>query len=110
MILNSDSVELIRANALRLAQCIRNKDDLVDLATASSFEQVFSAIESILTNTDMYFDDAVLEDLDVNNWGSFKAVLLVYTLNIVNRNTTMIREPNYIGQNSRDFGASTNNM
>lgn len=86
MILNSESVQLIRANAARLAKSVRNKEDLIDLATASNFEQVFTAIETILTNTDMFFDDDLLLNLDDSNWRSFKATLLVYTLNRVNRN------------------------
>jgi hypothetical protein len=88
MILNGESVELIRINAVRLAAVIQSKDDLVDLATASSFEHVFSAIETILTNTEMYFDDKLLCELNPQSWQSFKAVLLVYTLNIVNRKMT----------------------
>lgn len=86
MILNSESVQLIRANATRLANNVRHKDDLIDLATASNFEQVFAAIETLLTNTDMFFDDEFLMNLDDSNWRSFKATLLVYTLNRVNRN------------------------
>ncbi|BBH52477.1 hypothetical protein [Fluviispira sanaruensis] len=109
MILNSESVELIRANAHRLAQAIRSKDDLVDLATASSFEQVFSAIETILTNTEMYFDDNLLIQLDVQTWQSFKAVLLVYTLNLVNRQINIARENDFNHQTGRDFGASSTN-
>jgi hypothetical protein len=84
-------------------------DDLVDLATASSFEQVFAAIETILTNTEMYFDDDLLIQLDVQNWQSFKAILLVYTLNVVNRQINLARESGFSHQGSRDFGASTNN-
>ncbi|KAB8031923.1 hypothetical protein [Fluviispira multicolorata] len=110
MILNSESVELIRANAHRLAQTIRSKDDLVDLATASSFEQVFSAIETILTNTEMYFDDNLLIQLDVQTWQSFKAVLLVYTLNVVNRQINIARENEFNQQAGRDFGASSTNI
>ena len=109
MILNSESVELIRSNAIRLANAIRTKDDLVDLATASSFEQVFSAIETILTNTEMYFDDDLLIQLDVQTWQSFKAVLLVYTLNVVNRQINLARESGYSQHASRDFGASSTN-
>lgn len=110
MILNSESVELIRANAIRLANAIRSKDDLVDLATASSFEQVFSAIETILTNTEMYFDDDLLIQLDVQTWQSFKAILLVYTLNVVNRQINLARESNLSQQAGRDFGASSTNL
>jgi hypothetical protein len=106
MILNSDSVELIRENAFRLAQVIHNKDDLVDLATASSFEQVFSAIETILTNTEMFFDDAILADLNFNNWQSFKAILLVYTLNVVNRNMKTSKN----SHQNREFGASSHTL
>jgi hypothetical protein len=85
MILNSENATLIRQNATRLAKAVRSKDDLVDLATAGSFEQLFAAIEAILTSTDMYFDDELLSLLDDENWKSFKATLLVYTLNLVNR-------------------------
>ncbi|MBX9839789.1 hypothetical protein [Silvanigrella sp.] len=110
MILNSESVELIRLNAIRLATSIRSKDDLVDLATASSFEQVFSAIETILTNTEMYFDDDLLIQLDIQSWQSFKAILLVYTLNVVNRQINLARESGFSQQAGRDFGASTTNL
>jgi len=106
MILNSESVELIRVNASRLAQVIRNKDDLVDLATASSFEQVFSAIETILTNTDMFFDDDLLANLNLTNWPSFKAILLVYTLNIVNRGLNTTKDVTYSHSSTREFGAT----
>ncbi len=109
MILNSESVELIRTNAIRLANAIRTKDDLVDLATASSFEQVFSAIETILTNTEMYFDDNLLIQLDVQTWQSFKAILLVYTLNVVNRQINLARESGVSQHTGRDFGASSTN-
>lgn len=103
MIINSDTVQLIRMNATRLAACVRNKDDLVDLATAANFEQVFSAIETLLTNTEMYFDDEFLMQLDENNWRGFKATLLVYTLNMVNR--IVAREVH--GQmREREIGAS----
>lgn len=110
MILNSESVELIRNNAERLAQRIHSKDDLVDLATASSFEQVFSAIETIFRNTDMYFDDELLMQLDVQTWQSFRAVLLVYTLNVVNRQINLSRESGAREQAGRDFGASSSNF
>ncbi len=93
MILNSRTVELVRNNATRLANSIRTKDDLADLATASSYEQVFAAIESLLTNTEMYFDDEILSLLDEGTWKSFKATLMVYTLNIVNRNLRGIDVP-----------------
>ena len=92
MILNSHSAKLIRENATRLATSIRTKDDLVDLATAGSFEQVFHAIETLLTNTDMFFDDGLLMMLDDEGWKGFKATLLVYTLNIVNRHIVAARE------------------
>lgn len=92
MILNSQSARLIRENASRLATSIRTKEDLSDLATAGSFEQVFAAIETLLTNTDMFFDDELLVLLDDVNWKGFKATLLVYTLNIVNRHIVAARE------------------
>lgn len=92
MILNSESVQLIRVNATRLATSIRTKEDLADLATAANFEQVFSAIETLLTNTDMFFDDELLALLDEDTWRSFKATLLVYTFNIVNRYVVTARE------------------
>lgn len=110
MILNSQSVALVRANSYRLATAVRSKDDLVDLATASSFEQVFAAIETLLTNTDMYFDDELLELLDDHTWKGFKATLLVYTLNMLNRSGALMREPQgHATQgrgNLREFGAS----
>jgi|GEM_PF-673956 len=92
MILNSQSAKLIRENATRLATSIRTKDELADLTTAGSFEQVFTAIETLLTNTDMFFDDELLAMLDDDSWRSFKATLLVYTLNIVNRHIVAARE------------------
>jgi hypothetical protein len=92
MILNSESVQLIRANAARLASCVRNKEELTDFATAGSFEQVFAAIEMLLTNTEMYFDDEILLQLDAQNWKSFKAVLLVYTLNLLNKHSASHRD------------------
>lgn len=108
MILNSESVQLIRTNASRLANCIRTKEDLADLSTAGTFEQVFSAIETLLTNTEMYFDDELLTRLDEGNWRGFKATLLVYTFNIVNRYILATKElPNTRPQDSRELlGAS----
>jgi hypothetical protein len=85
MILNSESAELVRQNATRLAQCVGSKSDLAELATAGTYEQVIFAVESLLTHTEMYFDDEYLAQLDDDNWRSFKSVLLVYTLNVVNR-------------------------
>ena len=105
MILNSQSVELIRLNATRLANSIRSKDDLVDLATANSFEQAFSAIESILINTDMFFDDEFLSELNVNSWQGFKALLLVYTLNSVNKKTNHGHNAVTTENRIREFGA-----
>lgn len=107
MILNSESVQMIRDNATRLARSVRSKEDLVDLATAASFEQVFSAIETLLTNTDMFFDDELIEQLDESTWKSFKATLLVYTLNMVNR--MMAREVQATmrgAEMAREIGAS----
>lgn len=95
MILNSESAESVRQNALRLAQCIRGKDDLTELATAGTYEQVIFAVESLLTHTEMYFDDEYLAQLDDNNWRSFKSVLLVYTLNMVNRNLWQSGQPHF---------------
>ena len=91
MILNSQTAQLIRDNATRLAGCVRCKEDLSDLATAGSFEQVFSAIEFLLTTTDMFFDDELLMLLDDSNWKNFKATLLVYTLNMVNKHIVTAR-------------------
>jgi hypothetical protein len=101
MILNSESVKLIRTNAERLANSVKSKDDLTTLAAAASFDEVFEAIESILTNTEMYFDDELLTFLDENNFQSFKATLLVYAFNNINRKTLMIKQPeNYQGNNT----------
>ena len=112
MILNAQSVEIIRQNATRLAECIRTKDDLADLATANSFEQAFSAIESILINTDMYFDDEFLSELNAHSWQSFKATLLVYTLNGLNKrlNMTYTNKSTTVSDapQSREFGAMSN--
>lgn len=107
MILNSDSVELIRINARRLASCIRSKDDLIDLATASSFEQVFAAMENILTNTEMFFDEELFVQLNQNSWQSFKGTLLVYTLNIVNKNKFTNQNQDYGQKSNHNFGATT---
>jgi sulfatase maturation enzyme AslB (radical SAM superfamily) len=110
MILNSQTAQLIRDNALRLATSIRGKEDLADMATAGSFEQVFAAIETLLTNTDMFFDDELLASLDEQNWKSFKATLLVYTFNIVNRHIVSTRESHagHFRQSfeGREFGVS----
>ncbi len=110
MILNSDTIDLIRANALRLAQSIRSKDDLVDLATASSFDQVFAAIETILTNTEMYFDDQLISSLTLQSWQNFKATLLVFTLNIVNKNISINNSQYHQQGLNREFAASLNHM
>jgi hypothetical protein len=86
MILNSQSAQLIRDNAARLASCVQTKEDLTDLATAGTLEQVFASIESLLmSNPEMYFDDEILMMLDEANWRGMKATLLVYTLNMINR-------------------------
>lgn len=87
MILNNQTANLIRINATRLADAIKSKDDLSDLATANTFEQVFGAIESLLIHTNMFFDEELLTNLDENSWQSFKALLLVYALNSVNKRT-----------------------
>jgi hypothetical protein len=110
MILNSESVELIRLNAHRLVNAITSKDDLIDLATASSFEQFFSAIETILTNTDMYFDDDFLARLELQSWQSFKAILLVYALNVMNKKANLAREGHFSSHPGRDFGATHTNI
>lgn len=85
MILNSQTANLIRLNAARLADAIKSKDDLVELLTANTFEQVFAAIESLLINTNMFFDEEILTDLNHDSWQSFKALLVVYTLNGLNK-------------------------
>lgn len=85
MILNSQTANLIRLNAARLADAIKTKDDLAELLTANTFEQVFSAIESLLINTNMFFDDELLTDLNEESWQSFKGLLVVYTLNGLNK-------------------------
>lgn len=105
MILNSQSAELIRTNASRLAQAVKSKDDLIEFATAGTFEQLFGAIESLLTHTDMFFDDELIANLDDTNWRNFKATLLVYTFNMVNRMYAGTRQTNSSGAN-RDFGAT----
>lgn len=110
MILNSSTVQLIRTNAARLANAVRSKDDLNDLATAGNFEQVFSAIEALLTNTDMYFDDELLMCLDDSNWRNFKATLLVYTLNIVNRYVATAREGSHLTRDPHEYLHSAAHM
>lgn len=105
MIVNSDTVQLIRHNASRLAAAVSSKEDLVELATAGSFEQVFSAIEGLLTNTDMYFDDELLSLLDDESWKSFKAVLLVYSLNMVNRYHSTLSSQQQEGEGRTIHGA-----
>lgn len=107
MILNSDSVELVKRNAQRLANSVRGKEDLVDLATASSFEQVFAAIETILTNTEMFFDDELFSQLNPNSWQSFKGTLLVFTLNIVNRNIRSEQKFDYGQKLNVTFGSAS---
>jgi hypothetical protein len=57
----------------------------------------------------MYFDDDLLIQLDVQTWQSFKAILLVYTLNVVNRQINIAREAGFAPQAGRDFGASSTN-
>jgi hypothetical protein len=103
MILNSSTVQLIRTNAARLANAIRSKEDLNDLATAGNFEQVFAAIEALLTHTEMYFDDELLMCLDDSNWRNFKATLLVYTLNIVNRYVATARDGSGMSRDQHDY-------
>lgn len=110
MILNSTTVQLIRTNAARLANSIRSKDDLSDLVTAGNFEQVFAAIEALLTNTDMYFDDELLMCLDDSNWRNFKATLLVYTLNIVNRYVATAREGSHMGRDHHEYHPTAAHM
>jgi hypothetical protein len=58
----------------------------------------------------MYFDDDLLIQLDIQSWQSFKAILLVYTLNVVNRQINLARESGFSQQAGRDFGASTTNL
>jgi hypothetical protein len=107
MILNSDSVKLIRANAERLANSVQSKDALSFLASAQSFEAVFESIEMILTNTDMYFDDEMLTLLDETNFQSFKAVLLVYTFNLINRKLNANRPQGaYYAANQSDLSSA----
>ena len=105
MILNSESVQMIRTNSARLAACISSKDDLADLATAGNYEQVFFAIETLLANTDMYFDDDLLLMLNDDTWKNFKALLMVYTLNIVNMGRS--RNYNLSPQYGREFQGAT---
>ena len=97
MVLNSDSVKLIRRNAERLANSVKSKEELVYLVAANTFEGVFEAIETILTNTDMYFDDELLSVLEESNFQSFKATLLVYTFNIINKKVSGHRNDFYSG-------------
>ncbi len=105
MIINSESAAVIRTNAARLAGCVRTKEDLADLATAATFDQVFSAIESILSSTEMYFDDELLCMLNEESWKAFKAVLLVYTMNGLNR-TLFTARAGYAPAADRSFGAT----
>jgi len=86
MILNSQTATLIRDNAARLADAVNTKEDLTDLITAANYLQVCSALEALLINTNMFFDEELLTSLEENNWMDFKALLLMYTLNSVNRN------------------------
>ena len=85
MILNNETAALIRINANRLAEAIHTKEELTDLATATTYEQVFSAIESLLIHTHMFFDEDLLLSLEQNNWETFKGLLMIYTLNAVNK-------------------------
>jgi hypothetical protein len=108
MILNSGTADLIRNNAVRLAACVNHKDQLADLATAGSFEQVFAAIETLLTNTEMYFDDELLMHLDDSNWKSFKATLMVYALNMINRKSVVGMAVPAFGMQSGEFANAKN--
>jgi hypothetical protein len=92
MIVNSENVTLIRQNAQRLAGTVRSKDELAELATAGTFEQFFVAIETLLTNTDMYFDDELLNLIDSSRWQNLKATLMVFTLNLVNRKFSNVQK------------------
>jgi hypothetical protein len=108
MIINSSTADLIRNNAVRLAACVNNKDQLADLATAGSYDQVFAAIETLLTNTEMYFDDELLMHLDESNWKGFKATLMVYALNMINRKSVVGIAVPAFGMNNAEFGVANN--
>ena len=107
MLLNSETVQLIRSNANRLAASVRSKDDLAELATASNLEQVSLAIENILTNTQMFFDDEIFDNLSETGWRSLKASLMIYTCNTLNRRAFEAREISQVKESTRELeGAS----
>ncbi len=85
MILNNETANLIRQNATRLADAINSKEELTDLATAGTYDQVFGAIETLLVNTHMFFDEDLLLSLEQDTWETFKGLLMIYTLNAVNK-------------------------
>lgn len=84
MLLNQDSAQLFRANGRRLAQELPSKDALQDFSNAESFEDFLSAIESLLANTRVFFDDEVLNTLNQDNWKGTKALLMIYAMNELN--------------------------
>lgn len=105
MILNSQTADLIRLNAARLVDAIKSKDELTDLITASTFEQVFNAIESLLIHTNMFFDEEILCDLDENSWQTFKALLVVYTLNGANKKFGKVTAKSFVDNNPHDHAS-----
>lgn len=105
MILNSDNVKLIRQNAGRLAECITSKDDLTELATAGTYEQVIQALEGLFVETNMFFDDQLFDYLNENTWKNFKSTILMYSLNIINKRIYYSKTTSY--ENPREYqGAS----
>jgi hypothetical protein len=85
MILNSQIVETIRLNAQRLAQNLKTKDALAQFSNSESLEEMFRSMERLLTETQMYFDDVILEYLKEDSWRDLKAILSVYALNAFNQ-------------------------
>lgn len=86
MILNSESAIIVRRQAERLVQTIKSKEELLSLVAAQSFEEFLGSIEHLLLSTNMYFDEEYFVFLNQDDWKSFKALLLVYALNSVNKN------------------------
>ncbi len=104
MILNSQIVETIRLNAQRLAQNLKTKDALAQFSESTSLEEMFRSMERLLVETQMYFDDVILEYLKEDTWKDLKAILSVYALNAFNQTSaeTYFSTGNTVSQ-SNDF-------
>jgi hypothetical protein len=84
MFLNRDSATLMKTNGKRLAKELVHKEALQEFAQAETFSDMLSAIENILAQSQVYFDDEVLNLLNPENWKDFKALLMIYSMNEIN--------------------------